>query len=311
MAVAVIGAGSIGNAFSLLFSKSGSEVNLFEEKKGQRDVAQARIADIACDLHEFGLLNQSVDELLSRIPIHDDIEIAVSGVDYVQECIPEDLALKCDLFSYLDQITPNDVVLASSSSAITASEFAGSLPGASRCLVAHPANPPFLLRVVEVVPSSFTSSATVEKTKRFMNTVGLVPIVLKKELKGFVFNRLQGTVLREAHRLVRDGVCSVEDIDTLVRDGLGLRWSVVGPFETADLNRRGGIGVHARIMGPAYSAMGEERGEKNPWTPELSARVEKERRALLPLENWEERVRWRDRQLMKIISTLSDDSEGS
>jgi 3-hydroxyacyl-CoA dehydrogenase len=109
-------------------------------------------------------------------------------------------------------------------------------------------------------------------------------------------------VLREAYCLVRDGVATVEDIDRVVRDGLGLRWSVVGPFETVDLNTRGGIASHALKLGPAYAAMGAERGQNDPWTPELVKTVETQRRALLPLEQWEQRVRWRDRALMGALA---------
>jgi L-gulonate 3-dehydrogenase len=87
----------------------------------------------------------------------------------------------------------------------------------------------------------------------------------------------------------------------VVRDGLGLRWSVIGPFETADLNTRGGIAAHAEKLGPAYARMGAERGQHDPWTPDLVAKVTAERRALLPLEKWEERVAWRDRKLMALI----------
>jgi 3-hydroxyacyl-CoA dehydrogenase len=108
-------------------------------------------------------------------------------------------------------------------------------------------------------------------------------------------------LLREAYCLVRDGVVSVEEVDRVVRDGLGLRWSVIGPFETADLNTRGGIASHAEKMGPAYARMGAQRGQNDPWTPDLVAKVTAQRRALLPLERWEERVAWRDRALMALI----------
>ena len=97
---------------------------------------------------------------------------------------------------------------------------------------------------------------------------------------------------------MRDGVAGVEDVDRAVRDGFGRRWGVIGPFETADLNTRGGIEVHASRMGPAYERMGAERGQHDPWTPELVARVVEERRELLPIEEWETRVAWRDRMLM-------------
>jgi 3-hydroxyacyl-CoA dehydrogenase len=100
---------------------------------------------------------------------------------------------------------------------------------------------------------------------------------------------------------VRDGVAQVEEIDRIMRDGLGLRWSVIGPFETADLNMRGGIAAHARQMGPAYARMGAERGQNDPWSAELVAEVTAARRALLPLAEWEKRVAWRDRALMALL----------
>jgi 3-hydroxyacyl-CoA dehydrogenase len=126
---------------------------------------------------------------------------------------------------------------------------------------------------------------------------------VRREIEGFVFNRLQGAVLREAYCLVRDGVATVEDIDAIVRDGLGRRWSIIGPFETSDLNTRGGIESHAQKMGPSYERMGAERGQHDPWTPELVAEVTRQRRGALPLEKWEERVRWRDEQLMRLART--------
>jgi 3-hydroxyacyl-CoA dehydrogenase len=121
---------------------------------------------------------------------------------------------------------------------------------------------------------------------------------VRREVEGFVYNRLQGAVLREAYCLVRDGVVSVDEVDRVMREGLGRRWSVVGPFETADLNVRGGIAEHARRMGAAYERMGAERGQHDPWTPELVASVTRQRRSLLALSDWEERVAWRDRALI-------------
>src|SRR5699024_3584449 len=108
-----------------------------------------------------------------------------------------------------------------------------------------------------------------------------------------------------AYALVWDGVATVEDIDTVMRDGLGLRWSFMGPFETVDLNTRGGISSHAETMGPAYERMGAERGQHDPWTRDLVAEVERQRRALVPLDQWKDRVAWRDRQLQLLAATRS------
>jgi 3-hydroxyacyl-CoA dehydrogenase len=150
------------------------------------------------------------------------------------------------------------------------------------------------------VPSPFTAEAITGRATEVYRAAGLRPVLVRREVEGFLFNRLQGALLREAYCLVRDGVASVDDIDEVVRSGLGLRWSVIGPFETVDLNTRGGIESHAAKMGPAYERMGAERGQNDPWTPELVGDVTAQRRALLDLDDWDERVRWRDRQLIHL-----------
>ena len=190
-----------------------------------------------------------------------------------------------------------------------ASRRADDSAGRERCLVIHPGNPPYLIRVAEVIPAPFTSDETIKKCERLLEQAGLVPIRVNREVEGFVFNRLQGAMLREAYCLVRDGVASVEDIDRIVRDGLGFRWSVMWPFETVDLNTRGGIKAHAERMGPSYERMGAERGQHDPWTEELVEQVEAERRALLPLDQWEERTAWRDRSLMALLAARQSISE--
>jgi 3-hydroxyacyl-CoA dehydrogenase len=301
--LAIIGAGSIGCNLALVFSSAGHMVRLCEVDAERRKRALDRIAISVGDLREFGLCTTEPEEILSRIAVTSDLGQAVSDAAHVQECVPEELQLKRKLFRELEMLAPDSAVLASSSSAIPASNFAVGLETAARCLVAHPGNPPTLIRAVEVVPAPFTSAKIVDRACMTLRSAGMTPVALTKEVTGFAFNRLQGAVLREAYCLVRDGVASVEDIDTIVRDGLGLRWAVIGPFETADLNRRGGIAAHAEIMGPAYEAMGAERGQHDPWTADLVAEVEAQCRERLPLEKWDERVRWRDRQIMKLLAS--------
>jgi L-gulonate 3-dehydrogenase len=265
--------------------------------------APQEIAERLADLTDFGLVAEAGATILDQVVFTAELAEAVAGANLVQECAPERLEVKRQLFAELDRLAPPSAVLASSSSAIRPSAFAAGLTGQARCLVAHPGNPPYLLSVVEIVPAPFTSPDVVSRTAQVFGRTGLAPILVQKEKEpdGFVFNRLQGALLREAYCLVRDGIASVEDIDRIVRDGLGLRWSVIGPFETADLNTRGGIASHAEKMGPAYARMGAERGQNDPWTPELVDRVERERRARLPLDEWAERVVWRDRALMALL----------
>jgi L-gulonate 3-dehydrogenase len=300
--VAVIGAGSIGVAFAIVFARAGWSVRLQDPDAQRLQLARQEIFSRCSELVTFGLLQETPETLSARVHLFEDLAGAVTDVSLIQECAPERLDLKIELFRQLDSLAPPSAILASSSSALTASSFAQGLPGRGRCLVAHPGNPPYLLPVIEIVPAPFTDAQHVDRALALYTEAGLTPVRLQKEIEGFVFNRLQGALLREAYCLVRDGITSVADIDKVVSQGLGLRWTFMGPFETVDLNTRGGIGSHALKMGPAYARMGAERGQHDPWTADLVAKVEAQRRALVPLENWEERVAWRDRALMERAS---------
>jgi L-gulonate 3-dehydrogenase len=297
--IAVIGAGSIGVAWAIVFARSGRSVALYDIDENRLLVARTEIQDRVADLTLHELVEDG-PRTCARITFSKMLEESLRDADYIQEAAPESLALKRSLFELLDAQANPKSVIASSSSAIPISDIAKDLPGRRRCLIVHPGNPPYLLRVAEVVPAPFTSPQSVRQTQALLAAVGMIPILVKREVEGFVFNRLQGALLREAYCLVRDGVASVADIDQIVSEGLGLRWSIIGPFETADLNTRGGIASHAERIGPAYARMGAERGQNDPWTNELVAKVVAERRALLPIEQWGERVAWRDRMLMAI-----------
>ncbi|MFD1112674.1 3-hydroxyacyl-CoA dehydrogenase [Pseudoroseomonas ludipueritiae] len=296
--VAIIGGGSIGVAFALVFSRAGLPVRVQDPDEARRASVPGEVSARLQDLSSYGLLEEPAEAILARVSVTGDVAEAVSGVQHVQECAPERLELKKELFQQLDRLAPAEAVLASSSSFLPASSFAAELEGRRRCMVAHPGNPPYLIPVIEIVPAPFTEEAAAARAEALFTQAGLSPVRVKREVEGFIFNRLQGALLREAYCLVRDGVASADDIDRVVRDGLGRRWVHIGPFETADLNTRGGIVAHAERMGPSYARMGAERGMNDLWTPELVARVEQERRAILPIDAWETRVAWRDRVLM-------------
>lgn len=298
VAVAVIGAGSIGVAFAVLFAQAGFDVRVWDPMDGALDRAGDDIRVRLAMLSDEGLLVDDIDSVFGRIQLSDALAVAVDGAALVQECTPEDLNLKRELFAQLGSMTTG-AVLASSSSAFVPSQYAADLACADRVVGGHPGNPPYLIPVLELIPSLLTKPAVVDAAEAVYRRADLRTVRVNHEPEGFVFNRLQGAVLREAYCLLRDGVATVEDIDEVVRSGLGRRWCFIGPFETADLNSRGGIAAHAERMGPAYERMGAERGQHDPWTPELVATAEQQRRDVLPLGSWDERVRWRDRQLMR------------
>ena len=135
-------------------------------------------------------------------------------------------------------------------------------PGRHRCLVVHPINPPYLIPAAEVVPAPWTAPEVVERTRAFLVAAGQAPIVMKRELDGFIMNRMQGALLEEAFRLVADGYATVEDVDIGIREGLALRWSFMGPFETIDLNAPGGVrdyvdryqGIYENLFEPDAAA---------------------------------------------------------
>jgi 3-hydroxyacyl-CoA dehydrogenase len=229
------------------------------------------------------------------------IEEAAAGASFVQESGPEKLEIKKDLFAKLDAAAPQDAVLASSSSAITPSQFTENLKGRGRCLVNHPINPPYLVPAVELVPSPWTTPATVENARKTMIAIGQAPMILKKEIDGFVVNRLQSALLHEAFNLYEAGVCSVEDIDIAVGKGLGLRWSFMGPFETIDLNAPGGVADYAARYGAALRNMVTPPKEPARWEGALVQKIEAERDRRVKRGDLGKRQVWRDRRLMALL----------
>jgi len=302
--IAVIGAGSIGIAWTVVFACAGLRVRLFETDPETRAAAMAETSIKLDDLATSDMIDEPIAAVLERVTVWDSLEQALAGAGFVQECVVEDVDVKRDLFAELDRLTDRSVVLASSTSTIMASLFAEDLPGRERCLVVHPANPPYFLRVAEIVPAAFTSPAAISATRELLLRVDIAPIELAREIEGFAFNRLQGALLREAYCLVRDGIISPADIDTLVREGLGRRWSLIGPFTTSELNTRGGLRRHGELLGPVYARLGVERAAENPWTAETIDHVAREIEQQLPHESWEENVRERDRAMIRMSSLL-------
>lgn len=297
--VAILGAGSIGVAFAVLFSTGGARVRIWDQFPAAYERARIDILQRLQLLAGADLISQDPEFLLRGVTFHDSAEEAVAGVGLVQECAPERIEIKREIFTSISRVVGEDTVLASSSSAIIPSLIAEGLERADQIIVGHPGNPPYLIPVIEVVPSPATRDSIVDSAVEAYRTAGLSPVLIRKEVEGFIFNRLQGAVLREAYCLVRDGIATVEDVDTVMRQGLGRRWAFIGPFETVDLNTRGGVTSHASKMGPSYARMGAERGQDDPWDAELVAEVHRQRREVLPEDDWEERVRWRDAQLLR------------
>lgn len=182
-----------------------------------------------------------------------------------------------------------------------ASTFTEGLRGRHRCLIAHPANPPYLLPLVELCPAPWTSADALQRTRDLMLQARREVAVLRREVDGFLLNRLQGALLAEAFRLVADGVAAPGDIDTVLKHALGLRWSFMGPFETVDLNAPGGIADFCARYGGLYEAL-QRQMPPRAWDPALVDRFAEARREALALDGIPQRQAWRDRRLMALAA---------
>ena len=301
--VAVIGSGFVGRAWAISFARAGCEVALWDQDGEAPPKAQAYIGRLLPDLEANDLLNgAAASEVAARIRVAATLEAALEGAVHVQENTPEDVEVKRQVFARLDAAAPPDAVLASSTSAILPSAFTADLAGRARCLVVHPINPPYLIPAAEVVPAPWTDSSAVERTATFLRDAGHAPIVMKREIDGFVMNRLQGALLEEAFRLVEQGVAGIEDIDVGIRDGLALRWSFMGPFETIDLNAPGGVRDYVERYQGIYARIFPSTQGRADWNGPVMDRIESERRKLLGADSLVERQAWRDRRLIALTA---------
>jgi L-gulonate 3-dehydrogenase len=252
--VAVVGSGLIGRAWAMVFAGAGCRVALYDSAAGVAAQARELVADGLRELAGHGLVADG-EASAARVRVADDLADALDGAALVQENTPETLAAKRAIFAELDRLAAPDAILASSTSTIVASHFTEQLAGRHRCLVAHPVNPPHLVPLVELVGAPWTAPDTIAAANAFYEAVGRVPIVVRKEIEGFILNPLQAVLLSEAFRLVQSGHVTPQDLDKTLKDGLGLRWSFMGPFETIELNAPAGIPDYCARYGPSLARL--------------------------------------------------------
>lgn len=304
--IAIVGAGSIGIGWALHFASHGLDVRLFDVDAAQRASVDSKVRERLVLLRDHGLISEGIESITGRISTHESLAGALEGADYIQECGPENVDFKRQLFLEIESLVSDGAVIASSSSAIASSKFTAGMRHPERALIVHPGNPPYLLLVSELVPHATTSEETVAFVKDLLESTGMSAVLVHGEPEGFVFNRLQGALLREAYCLVRDGVISPRELDEIMIRGLGKRWSLIGAFGTSALNVKGGITAHAARMGDSYRRMGKERGQDDPWDESLVAKVAADISKKFAPENWENDVLQRDLALMKLTALMKE-----
>jgi L-gulonate 3-dehydrogenase len=273
--IAIIGSGLIGRAWATVFASHGFDVAMHDVDPAVARGARAHIGRNLRELAGHGLVSDP-KAALARIRIAVGLADALKGAALAQENGPETVEMKQALFADMDRLAPKGCILASSTSFIVASRFSRDLPGRARCMVAHPVNPPHLVPIVEIAPAPWTDPKAVARARRIYEKAGQAPIVLNKEHDGFVLNRLQAALLAEAFRIVGEGVASPQDVDTTIRDGLGLRWAFMGPFETIELNAPVGIADYCARYGPSLAAMAAQCEGGDPFGPRNVAAILKQ-----------------------------------
>jgi 3-hydroxybutyryl-CoA dehydrogenase len=231
--VAVVGAGLMGHGIAQVFAAAGYQVGVYDPVPAALAAVPERIrGNLATTGQAEGA---AAAELLARIALHAELEGAVAGAAYVTEAAPEDLALKQELFERLDALCPPAVILATNTSVMSVGEIGARATRRDRVVGTHWWNPPYLIPLVEVTQAKATSLETVERTVALLAAVGKTPVHVRKDVPGFVGNRLQHALWREAIALVAAGICDAETVDTVVKHSFGRRLAVLGPLENADL----------------------------------------------------------------------------
>jgi 3-hydroxybutyryl-CoA dehydrogenase len=228
MKVAIIGAGLMGHGFALVFAAAGHDVCITDADAKALGSVRQRIAD---SLRAIG----KPQSVLQRIRVVPTLPEAVQGAGFVLEAVLEKLPLKQAIFREIEAAAPPDAILASNTSVIPITKVMARVKNKKRALGTHWFNPPFLVPLVEVIQTRHTSPAVVDRTMQLMAELGKVPVHVKKDLPGFVGNRLQHAMWREAISLVDKGVCDAETVDKVVTNSFGRRLGVIGPMAGADL----------------------------------------------------------------------------
>jgi len=261
--VSSIGAGPIGAGWAAFFLAKGYDVTAYIHEANE-EAPLRRLIDTAWEsLTELGL---SKGASRKRLRCTTDLGAAVADAEFVQESVPENLALKQSIYADLGRLVPADVVIASSTSGLTMTDIQARCPTPERTVVGHPFNPPYLMPLVEIVGGAKTSPDAVTWAAAFYRHAGKAPLVMTKEVPGFVATRLQEAIWREALHMVANGEATVEQIDTAITNGPGPRWAIMGPCMVFHVGGGpGGMAYNLDQFGPAL---------KLPWTrlvaPELT-----------------------------------------
>lgn len=300
--VAVVGSGVIGRSWMRVFTRAGCRTRLYDKDPRQSARALAWFdEDVALDVREGLAGADEAKRWRALISTHTTVADAVKGAGFVQESGPEKIELKRAIYAEMDRAAAPSTILSSSTSALDIEAIAGDLPGASRCIMAHPCNPPHIVPVVEILANKKTTPAVTKATIDFMAQVGQKPVVLNWYVNGFLLNRIQAAVVREAFLLVESGVADAEAVDSCIKDGLALRWAFIGNFGANHLNADDGIRAYFARYADAYRSMIGDLETRAPKFDEATmAKIVRERGFGEKPEQVRAFAQWRDRMIVRL-----------
>jgi len=299
--VTVIGAGAIGLSWTGLFLANGLRVTVNDPRADIKEVTLKGIEEITPTLKALGY---DVSNLINNLYFEHDLNKSIKDADLIQENGPENVEFKQNLYAQIEASSKPTVLVLSSSSGIPASVFAEKMKNAGRVLIGHPFNPPHLIPLVEVVPGKRTSKEAVAEAVQFYTAIGKSPIVIEKEIPGFVANRLQSALFRESIYLVSQGVVSIESLDQIVSSSIGLRWAAAGPFKTFTLGGGpGGFPHFLKHLGPPLESSWKNLGnpQLDQYTTDLLLEQSNNSYRKIP---YEELLKERDEQQLAVLNAL-------
>ncbi|WP_342526976.1 3-hydroxyacyl-CoA dehydrogenase NAD-binding domain-containing protein [Chryseomicrobium sp. FSL W7-1435] len=298
--ITVVGAGTIGLSWASLFLSHGHHVTLTDIREDLETVWIRHHESVQTTLESLGLPTSYSKDVLR---FTNNLKEALVDADWVQENGPENREFKQQLYQQMERFAPAHTLFFSSSSTLPASEISANMEDASRVAIGHPFNPPLVMPLVEVVAGEKTAPQTIDQAMKFYQSLGKKPQLIKKEVFGFVANRLQFALLREAMHLADEGVVTMAEMDEIVKDSIGLRWAVTGPMLGMHLGGgEGGMAAFVKHLGPTMEKTWAAQG--NPLMDEET----RQRLAALAFESYgstsiEELAKWRDKQQLSILQS--------
>jgi 3-hydroxyacyl-CoA dehydrogenase len=300
--VALVGTGVIGRGWIQVFVRAGCKTRIYDPVIEHSHRAMSWFGDnLARDVFEKRITESKASDCRERISLHENLDDALSGAQYVQESGPERLEVKHAIFAEMDRLADSSAILCSSTSTLNIEDITAGLNGTHRCFTAHPFNPPHILPAVEMMPTKKADPVLFERAIEFLKSVGQKPVRMNYFVPGYLANRIQAAVVREAIHLVQKGVADVDAVDSVIRDALGLRWAILGNFGTNNTNADGGIREYYSRYGSSYVALMKDLDNTPPrFDTEMIEQIGKGVDAMEETASINDICRWRDRLVLKI-----------